>query len=105
MRRRNDGWPGLPGGVNLFTVGGHTGFAFEQRRKHPPGSAMTITLVGSDLNLLRQIYACTILDRNDFSLPEEKKAKLLTLDLIDEEDGRVQVTPKGHEELKRHRAE
>ena len=66
---------------------------------------MTITLVGSDLSLLRQIYASAILERSDVSLPEEKKAKLLDLDLIDEEDGRLHDTPKGHEELKRHRAE
>jgi hypothetical protein len=66
---------------------------------------MTITLVGSDLGWLREIYNRAILGQREIPLPDDEKAKLLTLDLIDVENGRLHVTQKGHAELKRHRAE
>lgn len=64
---------------------------------------MTITLVGSDLGWLREIYERTLSGDRRLRLPEADRMKLLSLDLIDEESGSIQVTPKGHEELKRHR--
>jgi hypothetical protein len=66
---------------------------------------MTITLVGSDLDWLREIYNRTILGQLQVPLPEDRKNKFLNLDLIDDNGGRLHVTQKGHEELKRHRAE
>ena len=65
---------------------------------------MTITLVESDLSWLREIYSRTLLGQL-VPLPEPQKHKLLTLDLIDDDGERLRVTPKGHAELKRHRAE
>jgi hypothetical protein len=64
---------------------------------------MTITLVGSDLSWLCQIYNRMLLNQ-PLGVPAEDRKKLLTLDLIDEENGAVHVTQKGHEELKRHQA-